>query len=213
MVAQAPRAFPRIHGRRARARPRVSPEAARTARSRATTPIRLAAARDRRGKLAALLRRVPRHRHRRRDDPRPAVHAAVRTGRGGGGDLERRAGPSSTRTGSTARCSCRSSRMLEQHMEVVRLEARTDFRLEKLAGQQGLVRARRRRRRPRRWIEAWRRLVGSAQRHAAGIVGEGPQAARAARRHGRGAVLLPRLVRAAARRRPTICASRTNSTR
>ena len=45
--------------------------------------------RDRRGELAALLRRIPRHRHRRRDDPRPAVRAAVRAGRGGGGDLER----------------------------------------------------------------------------------------------------------------------------
>ena len=42
--------------------------------------------------LAALLRRVPRHRHRRRDDPGPAVHAAVRARRGGGGDLERAAG-------------------------------------------------------------------------------------------------------------------------
>ncbi len=65
--------------------------------------------RDRRGELAALLRRIPRHRHRRRHDPRPAVRAAVRTGRGGGGDLERGAVASSTATGSTARCSCRSS--------------------------------------------------------------------------------------------------------
>ena len=80
--------------------------------------------------------------------------------------------------------------MIEQHMEVIELKARTDFRLEKLAGQKV-------------WYvpaddaataaldEAWRRLVGSVERHAAGIVGEGPAAAGAARRHGRGAVLLP----------------------
>ena len=72
-------------------------------------PIRLARGRDRRGELAALLRRVPRHRHRRRDDPRPAVRAAVRARRGGGRDLERARPTSSTGTGSTARCSCRSS--------------------------------------------------------------------------------------------------------
>ena len=64
----------------------------------------------RRGKLAALLRRIPRHRHRRRHDPRAAVHAAVRARRRGGRDLERARRTSSTRTGSTARCSCRSSR-------------------------------------------------------------------------------------------------------
>ena len=65
---------------------------------------------DRRRNLAALLRRIPRHRHRRCDDPRPAVRAAVRARRRGGRDLERGAATSSTRTGSTARCSCPSSR-------------------------------------------------------------------------------------------------------
>ena len=75
-------------------------------------------------------------------------------------------------------------------MEVVELKARTDFRLEKLAGQQV-------------WYvpaddaataaldAAWRRLVGSVGRHAAGIDREGPHGAGAARRDGRGAVLLP----------------------
>ena len=63
--------------------------------------------------------------------------------------------------------------MMQQHMEVVRLDARTDFRLEKLAGMQT-------------WYvpadddaeaaldEAWRRLAGALRRRAAGIVGEGP---------------------------------------
>ena len=80
--------------------------------------------------------------------------------------------------------------MIEQHMEVLELKARTDFRLEKLAGQKV-------------WFvpaddeatDALDRGVAAAgrqrQRHAAGAFGEGPAAARAARRHGRGAVLLP----------------------
>ena len=105
---------------------------ARRARRRGSDPARRR--RDSPRRLAALLRRVPRHRHRRRDDPRPPVRAAVRARRRGGRDLQRARRTISTRTGSTARCSCRSSRMLEQHMDVVRLDARTDFRLEKLAG-------------------------------------------------------------------------------
>ena len=51
-------------------------------------PIQLAAARDRRRDLAALLRRIPRHRHRRRHDPRPAVQTPVRARHRGGRDLE-----------------------------------------------------------------------------------------------------------------------------
>ena len=47
---------------------------------------------DLRGGVAALLRRIPRHRHRRRDDPGPAVRTTVRTRHRGGGDVERRAG-------------------------------------------------------------------------------------------------------------------------
>ena len=66
-------------------------------------------------------------------------------------------------------------------MEVLRLAARTDFRLEKLAGQKvwhvpadddGRRGARSRLAKARR----------QQQRHAAGAVGQGPQAARAARR-------------------------------
>ena len=41
--------------------------------------------------LAVVLRRIPRHRHRRCDDPRAAVRKAVRTRHRRGGDLERRA--------------------------------------------------------------------------------------------------------------------------
>ena len=47
--------------------------------------------RHRRRGDAALLRRVPGHRHRRCDDPRPAVRGAVRAGRRGGRDLQPRA--------------------------------------------------------------------------------------------------------------------------
>ena len=48
-----------------------------------------AAGRPHRGRGgAALLRRVPGQRHRRRDDPRPAVRGAVRARRGGGRDLQ-----------------------------------------------------------------------------------------------------------------------------
>ena len=108
--AQAPRAFPRIHGRRARAHARASGSSSRPARSTArirsgSPPPRIADE-----SLAAVLRRIPRHRHRRCHDPRPAVQAAVRARRRGGRDLERARPTSSTRTGSTARCSCRSSR-------------------------------------------------------------------------------------------------------
>ena len=65
--AETPRAFSRVHGRRARARSRVSPEdqIGRDHRRRSDRPDRR---RARRGSLAPLLRRIPRHRHRRRDD-------------------------------------------------------------------------------------------------------------------------------------------------
>ena len=86
--AQAPRAFPRVHGGRARAGARVPPaDQGRRDRGRRSDPAHRR--RDRRGKLAALLRRVPCHRHRRCDDPRPVVHPDVRARRGGGRDLER----------------------------------------------------------------------------------------------------------------------------
>ena len=106
--AQAPRPFPRIHGRRARARSRLSTgNQERRDRRTGSDPARRRG--DRRGNLAAVLRRIPRHRYRRRHDPRPPVHAAVRTrhGRWWRRQIWRRT--SSTKTGSTARCSCRSS--------------------------------------------------------------------------------------------------------
>ena len=89
--AQAPRAFPRVHGRRARApQCRAAGDEGRPDRGCRSDPPRRR--RARRGSLAALLRRIPRHRHRRRDDPRTAVHAPVRAGRRRGRDLECRAG-------------------------------------------------------------------------------------------------------------------------
>ncbi len=51
-------------------------------------------ARDLRGGVAALLRRISRHRHRRCDDPRTAVRQTVRTRHRRGRDLQRRAGGS-----------------------------------------------------------------------------------------------------------------------
>ena len=103
--------------------------------ARPATTIRSARRRgDRRGNLAAVLRRIPRHRHRRRHDSRPAVHAAVRARRCRGRDLEPaaeralqgraqpRAVPAFHRAARSATC------------EVVRLDARVDFRLEKLTG-------------------------------------------------------------------------------
>ena len=101
--------------------------------------------------------------------------------------------------------------LLEQHMEVLALEARTDFRLEKLAGQ------------PVWYVpadedaeaaldDAWRRLTGSSQRRAAGIVDQGPRlrVPRAAMGVARFSFTTCASSRSAA---PTICASRTNSTR
>ena len=102
-------------------------------------------------------------------------------------------------------------RMLEQHMEVVRLDARTDFRLEKLAGM------------PVWYVpadaaadaaldEAWRRLAPRAARRAAGA-----SRSRAAPCMCRAPPWAWRVFRsticASSRSpRPTICASRANIT-
>ena len=102
--------------------------------------------------------------------------------------------------------------LIEQHMEVVRLVARTDFRLEKLAGA------------PVWYVpadaaadaaldEAWRRLTGGHAWRRARPGGEGPHRAGAARGDGRGALLVPRSVRGAARSGRLSARSRTNSTR
>ena len=95
--AQAPRPFSRIHARRARTHSRrAAGHEARRARRRRSDPAR----RRRAGRpgVAALLRRVSRHRHRRRHDPRAAVHAIVRARHRDGGNLERARRTSSTRT-------------------------------------------------------------------------------------------------------------------
>ena len=87
--------------------------------------------------------------------------------------------------------------LLEQHMEVVRLEARTDFRLEKLAGV------------PAWYVpddaaadaaldEAWRRLAGGHAGAPHELDGQGPRCAGPAGRDGRGAFFVRRSVRAAA---------------
>ena len=67
--AQAPRAFPRIHGRGARADPRLSSEY-RARRDRRRRRDRAHRRVDFRRGLAFVLRRIPCHRHRRCDDPR-----------------------------------------------------------------------------------------------------------------------------------------------
>ncbi len=102
-------------------------------------------------------------------------------------------------------------RMIEQHMEVLELKARTDFRLEKLAGQKV-------------WYvpaddaataaldEAWRKLVGSAAACRRSCRSRaGGFACRARRWAWRGS---SSTISASSRwRRPTTFASRTNSTR
>ena len=94
--AQAPRAFSRIHARRARTHSRRPAEnETRRACGRRSDQAR------RRGTggagVAVVLRRVSRHRHCRRHDPRPAVHAIVRTRHRHGRDLERARPTISTR--------------------------------------------------------------------------------------------------------------------
>ncbi len=90
-ATQAAHPFPRVHARRARARACLPAEAqARRDQGRRCHP---AGRRRPRGRsMAPVLRRVSRHRHRRRDDPRSPVHAAVRARCGRGCDVERRAG-------------------------------------------------------------------------------------------------------------------------
>ena len=106
--AQAPRAFSRIHARRARAHSRHPAEdEARRACRRRSDPARRRAA-GARG-VAALLRRISRHRYRRRHDPRPAVHAACSSAASWWSRRRTWRPTSSTRTASTARCSCHSS--------------------------------------------------------------------------------------------------------
>ena len=151
---------------------------------------------DRRGKLAALLRRIPRHRHRRRHDPRPAVHAAVRARRRGGGDLERAAGRALQ-----GRAQPRAVPAV--HRAAGTAHARScGWRRASISGwrsspacRSGTCRPTRSRCRARRGLAAAGRRP---RRRAAGADGEGPRRAGAAGGDGRGAVFVPRSVRAAA---------------
>ena len=104
-VAQAAHPFPPLHAGRPRPHPCL--EAGQSGRRR---PDPAAGRRDRGRGGAAVLRRVPGQRHRRRDDPRPAVPGAVRARRGGGRDLQHRARRSVQGPARAATPSCRSSR-------------------------------------------------------------------------------------------------------
>ena len=73
-------------------------------------PLATVAGAHRAPPAADLLRRVPRLRHRRRDDPRPAADRAVRARRRLRDDVELPARRRSTRTACSARTSCRRSR-------------------------------------------------------------------------------------------------------
>ena len=148
--------------------------------------------------LAALLRRIPRHRYRRRDDPRPAVHAAVRAGVVvvATSNVE----PDELyKDGLNRALFLPFIALLHEHMDVVRLEAPKDFRLEKLVGAAGVVRAGRRGCRGRA-----RHGVAAPHRHAVGRAvrdrRQGSRHPRAGSREGCGAFFVPPAVRAAARR-------------
>ena len=81
---QAPRPFPRLHARGARAPRRA------TARWRGAGAVGGARRSPDRARLAALLRRVPGPGHRRRDDPRAPVRSPVRARPRGRRDLQLR---------------------------------------------------------------------------------------------------------------------------
>ncbi len=66
-------------------------QADRHKKAKGDDPIAAVADADRRGRLAAVFRRIPRHRHHGRDDSRPAVHRPVRARRRHRRDLQRRA--------------------------------------------------------------------------------------------------------------------------
>jgi hypothetical protein len=88
---QAPRPFSRLHGRGSRPHPPMAAgqESRRGERRRSGRAARRG---DRRTRLAALFRRIRRHRHRRRDDPWPTVRGPVRARRGCRRHLQRRSG-------------------------------------------------------------------------------------------------------------------------
>ena len=114
----------RVHAYRQKVTARRGP------RSRSHRPGRRRSGRVR---PAAVLRRVQRDRHRRCDDPGSAVHGPVRAGRHSGGDVERGAEPP-YEGGLNRALFLPFLALLGQRMDIVMLDARTDFRLEKLGG-------------------------------------------------------------------------------
>ena len=92
-ATQATRAFPCLHGRRARPPASMAP-GAQERRSDRRGPDRAGRGRARARGFAPLLRRIRGARHRRRDDPRAALRRALRRGRGRRRDVECRPGRS-----------------------------------------------------------------------------------------------------------------------
>ena len=190
--AEAPHAFPRVHGRGARPHRRRAQGHARAIPFRRSRAAIAAKAR------AAVLRRDARHRHRRRHDPRAACSRRCSSIRWWWWRPPTCRRASSTRTASTARCSCRSSSC------IAAAHGRGGA-----AGGQGLPA--REARRQAALFHAGRRqgqgrdgpAVGRADRQPSGRAGgagrQGPQAACAAGVDGRGALHVRRAVRAAAR--------------
>ena len=75
-----------------------------------------------------LLRRVPRLRHRRRDDPVPPAVEAVRAERRAGDDVELRARSRSIRTACTGTALLPAIALLKERLDVVHVDAGIDYR-------------------------------------------------------------------------------------
>ncbi len=131
--------------------------------------------------MAALLRRIPRHRHRRRDDPRAVVQAAVRARRGGGGDLERASRTSSTRTGLNRALFLPFIALIEEHMEVVRAGGAHRLPAGEARRRAGVARAGAMTRPMPRSTQAWQRPPAGSAGAPLDLDREGPHGAGAAR--------------------------------
>ena len=169
-------------------------------------PIRLAAASWRR-KLAPLLRRIPRHRHRRRDDPRPAVRSGCSTRAWWWSRPRTSRRTSSTRTGSTARCSCRSSHDRAAHGRGASSKRAPTSGSRSSAGRRsGTCRPT-----PRPTPRSTRLcggLTAGMTARAQDLRHQGPHAARSARRHGRRRGSRSTTFASSRSPRPTICKHR-----